>query len=64
MIVALKSYEQLTEATDDRERFQLIVDAIGALEEGRLNSADLARTTDVHATELRLQQALIVRSYG
>jgi len=58
MSVALKLYEQITEAKDDRERFRLIVDAIGALEEGRPHSADFARTTDLHETELRLQQEI------
>ena len=53
MSVALKLYEQLTEATDDRERFRLIADAIGALEERW--PEDIVRTKDLRETELRLQ---------
>ncbi|MGD2021011.1 MAG: hypothetical protein PVJ47_08145 [Thiohalocapsa sp.] len=56
MSVALKLYERLTEAADDRERFRLIVDAIGTLEAERPHRADFARTTDLHETELRLQK--------
>jgi len=56
MSVALKLYEQLTEATDDRERFRLIADAIGALEERW--PEDIVRTKDLRETELRLQADL------
>jgi molecular chaperone GrpE (heat shock protein) len=56
MSVALKLYEQLTDAADDRERFRLIADAIGALEERWPD--DVARGRDLRETELRLQADL------
>lgn len=56
MSVALKLYEQLTEAVDDRERFRLIADAIGALEDRWPD--DVARGKDLRETELRLQADL------
>jgi hypothetical protein len=58
MSVALKLYEQITAAADDSERFRLIIDAIGALEEDRPHTADLVRTADLRETELRLQADL------
>ena len=56
MSVALKLYEQLTEAVDDRERFRLIADAIGALEDRWPD--DVARGKDLRETELRLQKEI------
>jgi hypothetical protein len=62
MGLALKLYEQLTEAPDDRTRFRLIVDAIGELEEGWPRPGELARAGDVRESELRLQKEIeIVR---
>jgi hypothetical protein len=54
MSVALKLYEQLTEAADDRERFRLIADAIGTLEDTWPRTGGPARAGDVRETELRL----------
>lgn len=55
MGLALKLYEQLDEAVDDRARFRLIVDAIDQLEEVWPRPGEIARTTDVREAELRLQ---------
>lgn len=54
MSVALKLYEQLTEAADDRERFRLIADAIGTLEDTWPRPGEVARAGDVRESELRL----------
>lgn len=62
MGLALKLYEQLTEAPDDRTRFRLIADAIGELEEGWPRPGEIARGGDVRESELRLQKEIeIVR---
>jgi archaellum component FlaC len=58
MSVALKLYEQLTEAADDRERFRLIADAIGALEDAWPRPGEVARAGDVRESELRLQKEI------
>jgi len=55
MGLALRLYEQLDEATDDRARFRLIVDAIGQLEDGWPRPGEIARSADVREAELRLQ---------
>jgi len=55
MGLALRLYEQLDEATDDRARFRLIVDAIGRLEDGWPRPGEIARSADVREAELRLQ---------
>jgi hypothetical protein len=54
--VARKLYEQLTEATDDRQRFRLIADAIGVLEERWPD--DVARARGLREGELRWQGEL------
>jgi hypothetical protein len=60
MSVALKLYEQLTDAADDRERFRLIADAIGALEDAWPRHGEIARASDVREAELRLQKEIEV----
>ena len=56
MGVALKVYEQLTEANDDRERAKIIADAFEALE--ARYPADLATQGHVRESELRLQKEI------
>jgi hypothetical protein len=58
MSVALKLYEQLTDAGDDRERFRLIADAIGTLEDAWPRPGEVARAGDVREAELRLQKEI------
>jgi predicted RNase H-like nuclease (RuvC/YqgF family) len=58
MSVALKLYEQLTETADERQRFRLIADAIGRLEDSWPRPSDVARTSDVRESELRLQKEI------
>jgi hypothetical protein len=60
MSVALKLYEQLTDAADDRERFRLIADAIGMLEDAWPRAGEIARAGDVREAELRLQKEIEV----
>ncbi|WP_295880531.1 hypothetical protein [uncultured Thiohalocapsa sp.] len=55
MGLALKLYDQLDAAADDRARFRLIIEAIGQLEEGWPRPGEVARTTDVREAGLRLQ---------
>ncbi|NBC49187.1 MAG: DUF1640 domain-containing protein, partial [Gammaproteobacteria bacterium] len=47
MGLALKLYEQLTEAADDRTRFRLIADAIGELEASWPRAGEIATPGDV-----------------
>jgi hypothetical protein len=56
MGVALKVYEQLTEAKDDRERAKIIADAFEALE--ARYPADIATQGHVRESELRLQKEI------
>jgi hypothetical protein len=56
MGVALKVYEQLTEAKDDRERAKIIADAFEALE--ARYPADVATQGHVRESELRLQKEI------
>lgn len=58
MGLALKLYEQLDAADDDRARFRLIVEAIGQVEEGWPRPGEIARTREVREAELRLQVEL------
>jgi len=60
MGLALRLYEQLAEAKDGSARFRLIVDAIGALEEGWPRPGEIARASDVRESELRLQREIEV----
>jgi hypothetical protein len=60
MTLAFKLYEQVNDATDDRTRFRLIVDAIRELEEGWPRPGEIARGADVRETELRLQKEIEV----
>jgi hypothetical protein len=55
MGLALKLYEQIEQAPDERARFRLIIDAIGQLEEGWPRPGEIARGSDVRESELRLQ---------
>jgi chromosome segregation ATPase len=58
MSVALKLYEQLSDATDDQARFQLIAHAIGQLEETWPRASEVATAHDVREAELRLQKEI------
>jgi SMC interacting uncharacterized protein involved in chromosome segregation len=60
MTLAFKLAEQVNDATDDRTRFRLIVDAIRELEEGWPRPGEIARGADVRETELRLQKEIEV----
>uniref|UniRef100_UPI00073216AE hypothetical protein n=1 Tax=Thiohalocapsa sp. ML1 TaxID=1431688 RepID=UPI00073216AE len=60
MPLAFKLAEQVNDATDDRTRFRLIVDAIRELEEGWPRPGEIARGADVRETELRLQKEIEV----
>jgi chromosome segregation ATPase len=60
MGLALKLYEQLSEATDERTRFRLIADAIGELEDAWPRPGEVARSGDVRESELRLQKEIEV----
>ncbi len=58
MGLALRLYEQLTETTDERVRLRLIADAIGELEESWPRAGEIARSSDVRESELRLQREI------
>jgi hypothetical protein len=60
MSLALRLYEQLTETTDERVRLSLIADAIGELEESWPRAGEIARSSDVRESELRLQREVEV----
>ena len=60
MGLALRLYEQLSEATDEWARFRLIADAIGELEDSWPRPGEVARAGDVRESELRLQRAIEV----
>ncbi len=60
MGLALRLYEQLTETTDERLRLRLIADAIGELEESWPRPGEIARSSDVRESELRLQREIEV----
>jgi preprotein translocase subunit SecE len=60
MGLALRLYEQLTETTDERVRLRLIADAIGELEESWPRAGEIARSSDVRESELRLQREIEV----
>lgn len=60
MGLALRLYEQLSEATDERVRFRLIADAIGELEDSWPRPGEVARAGDVRESELRLQKEIEV----
>jgi hypothetical protein len=55
MGLALKLYEQIDQAPDERARLRLIIDAIAQLEEAWPRPGEIARTADVREAELRLQ---------
>jgi hypothetical protein len=54
MSAALRLYEQLTEATDDKTRARLIAEAFDALETRFPQLSDLATQGHVRESELRL----------
>ena len=56
--VALKLFEQLTDAADDEARFRLVAEAIGQLEESLLSPGEIASPHDVRESELRLQREI------
>ncbi len=58
MSAALKLYEQLTEASDDKTRARLIAEAFDALESRYPQLADVATQGDVRESELRLQKEI------
>ncbi|MGY6276103.1 hypothetical protein [Methylomonas sp. MgM2] len=58
MSVALRLYEQLTEAGEDRTRAKAIADAFEQLEERYPNLKDVATESHVRETELRLQKEI------
>ncbi len=58
MSVALRLYEQLTEAGEDRTRAKAIADAFEQLEERYPNLKDVATEGHVRETELRLQKEI------
>ena len=58
MSVALKLYEQLTEAPDDKTRARLIAEAFEAVEERYPEIRDLATQGHVRESELRLQKEI------
>jgi predicted phage-related endonuclease len=60
MSAALRLYEQLTEATDDKTRARLIAEAFDALEARFPQLADLATQGHVRESELRLQKEIEV----
>jgi len=59
MSAALRLYEQLTEATDDKTRARLIAEAFDALEARFPQISDLATQGHVRESELRLQKEII-----
>ena len=56
--MALKLYDQIEQAPDERARFRVIIDAIGQLEEAWPRPGEVARTTDVREAELRLKREI------
>lgn len=58
MSVALKVFEQLTEAGEDRTRARVIAEAFEQLEERYPHLKDLATQGQVRETELRLQKEI------
>jgi septin family protein len=58
MSAALRLYEQLTEATDDKTRARLIAEAFDALEARFPQIGDLATQGHVRESELRLQKEI------
>jgi len=58
MSAALRLYEQLTEATDDKTRARVIAEAFDALEARFPQLADLATQGHVRESELRLQKEI------
>ena len=60
MSAALRLYEQLTEAKDDKTRARLIAEAFDALEARFPQRTDLATHGHVRESELRLQKEIKV----
>ena len=60
MSAALKLYEQLTEAKDDKTRARLIAEAFDELEDRFPQLGDLATQGHVRESELRLQKEIEV----
>jgi hypothetical protein len=58
MSAALRLYEQLSEATDDKTRARLIAEAFDALEARFPQIGDLATQGHVRESELRLQKEI------
>jgi hypothetical protein len=58
MSAALRLYEQLTEAKDDKTRARLIAEAFDALEARFPHLADLATQGHIRDSELRLQKEI------
>lgn len=58
MGVALRLYEQLTEAGEDKERARLIAEAFEKLEERYPELKDMATQSHVREGELRLQKEI------
>ncbi|QFY41412.1 DUF1640 domain-containing protein [Candidatus Methylospira mobilis] len=58
MSVALRLYEQLTEAPDERTKARLIAEAFEQLEERYPQLKDVATQSQVRETELRLQKEI------
>jgi biopolymer transport protein ExbB/TolQ len=58
MSAALRLYEQLSEATDDKTRARLIAEAFDALEDRFPQISDLATQGHVREGELRLQKEI------
>ncbi len=58
MSVALRLYEQLSEAQDDKTRARLIAEAFAQLEDHYPPVKDLATQGQVRETELRLQKEI------
>ncbi len=58
MSVALKLYDQLTDAGEDRHRARLIAEAFEALEERYPDFKDMATQGHVRESELRLQKEI------
>ena len=58
MSVALRLYEQLTEAGEDRTRAKAIADAFEQLEERYPHLKEVATQSQVRETELRLQKEI------
>lgn len=57
-ITALRLYEQLTEAPDERARAKIIAEAFGQLEEHYPHLKDMATQGHVRESELRLQKEI------